>query len=154
MIASTPAINPFLWFDGQAKDAAEFYTSVFPDSEILSIQKISTGPAEGKHLVEFRLGDVTFGAVDGGPMYQLTPAISFVISCENQEEIDYYWDALTANGTPSQCGWLEDQFGISWQVVPSILPDLMARNPKAVTDAFLPMQKLDVAQLQKASKAS
>lgn len=85
-------------------------------------------------------------------MYQLTPAISFVISCENQEEIDYYWDALTANGTPSQCGWLEDQFGISWQVVPSILPDLMARSPKAVTEAFLPMKKLDIATLQKAAE--
>ena len=154
MITTAPAINPFLWFDGQAKEAAEFYTSVFPDSEVLSIEEITTGPAKGNHLVEFRIGNLKFGAVDGGPMYKPTPAISFVINCDSQEEIDYYWEKLTEDGTPSQCGWLEDKFGLSWQVVPSILPELMARNPKAVTEAFLPMQKLDIAQLQKASEAS
>ena len=85
-------------------------------------------------------------------MYKLTPAVSFVISCQDQEEIDYYWDALTEGGSPSQCGWLEDKFGVSWQVVPFILPELMACNPKAVTEAFLPMQKLDIAVLKRAAE--
>lgn len=150
---TSPKVSPFLWFDGKSRQAAEFYVSVFPNSRILSVSEISSGPAEGGALVEFEIDGQKFGAVDGGPMYRFTPAISFVINCDSQEEIDHFWDRLSEDGQPGQCGWLQDKFGLSWQVIPAILPDLMEGNGAAVMDALLEMRKLDIEELRRAAQA-
>lgn len=147
-----PKISPFLWYDGQSEEAAEFYVSVFPGSRLLSVSKLETGPAEGNSFVEFEIGGQSFSAVDGGPMYKFTPAVSFVIACDTQEEIDHYWNRLSEGGAKSQCGWLEDKFGLSWQVVPSMLGELMERNHKAVMEALLSMQKIDLGDLRRAAE--
>ena len=142
-------ITPFLWFDGQAEAAARHYVSLFPDSKLLGVNPLPSGPGEGAALVEFELEGLKFTALDGGPMYKLTPAVSFVVSCETQEEIDHYWDGLLAGGGEwQQCGWLVDAFGLSWQIVPAELPQLMARAPEPVTDALLGMVKIDLARLR------
>ena len=151
---TTPKVHPFLWFDGRAEEAARFYVSVFPGSRMLKVERAQSGPGEGAAVVEFEIGGQRFGAVDGGPMYTLTPAISFVVSCESQDEIDYFWDRLSEDGTQSQCGWLEDRFGVSWQVVPAALGELMERDPERVTEALLAMQKIDIEQLRLASQGS
>ena len=153
-MTATPKISPFLWFDGQAREAAEFYVSVFPDSKMLSAADVTAGPAEDGAVVEFEIGGQRFGAVDGGPMFKFNPAVSFVVACDSQEEIDHYWDRLSEGGSPGQCGWLEDRFGLSWQVVPSTLSDLMAANPGPVMEALLAMRKIDVEELRRVSKAA
>ncbi len=153
MMRASPKVSPFLWFDGRSVEAAEFYVSVFPNSRILSVSVISEGPAKGQAIVEFELDGQKFGAVDGGPMYSFTPAVSFVVACESQEEIDYYWDRLSEDGEPGRCGWLEDKFGVSWQVTPSMLPDLMAGNASKVTEAILAMDKIDIETLRRASES-
>lgn len=153
-MSETPKVHPFLWFDGRAEEAARFYVSVFPDSRMLKVERVQSGPGEGAAVVEFEVGVQRFGAVDGGPMYTLTPAISFVVSCDSQDEIDYFWDRLSEDGTQSQCGWLEDRFGVSWQVVPAALGELMERDPERVTEALLTMQKIDIEQLRLASQGS
>ncbi|MCY4112316.1 MAG: VOC family protein [Chloroflexi bacterium] len=152
-MATTSKLSPFLWFDGRSEEAAEFYVSVFPNSRILSVSVISEGPAKGEALVEFELDGQKFGAVDGGPMFDFTPAVSFVVSCDSQEEIDYYWDRLSEDGEPGRCGWLEDKFGLSWQVTPSILPALMAGNTSKLMEALLAMDKLDIEALRRASES-
>ena len=152
-MTATPKISPFLWFDGQAREAAEFYVSVFPDSKMLSAADVTAGPAEDGAVVEFEIGGQRFGAVDGGPMFKFNPAVSFVVACDSQEEIDHYWARLSEGGSPGQCGWLEDRFGLSWQVVPSTLSDLMAANPGPVMEALLAMHKIDVEELRAVSKA-
>lgn len=144
-------IHPFLWFDRQAEEAAKFYVSVFPSSRIVQVEKISTGPAEGGAIVEFELDGQRFGAVDGGPMYRFTPAVSFVVECETQEEIDYYWERLTAGGRTQPCGWLVDKFGLSWQVIPAGLGEIMEPAPTAVAEALLEMTKIDIAALRRAA---
>ena len=146
-------ISPFLWFDGRAEEAANFYVSLFPNSRMLSVERLTVGPAAGNAVVEFELDGLKFGGVDGGPMYKLSPAISFIIPCDSQEEIDYYWDRLSDGGTPNQCGWVEDKFGVSWQVTPSMMPELMANHPDAVLEAMLQMQKIDIEQLRRAGEA-
>ena len=153
-MSATPKVHPSLWFDGRAEEAARFYVSVFPDSRMLKVERVSSGPGEGAAVVEFEIGGQRFGGVDGGPMYKLTPAISFVVPCDSQEEIDYYWDRLSEGGTQSQCGWLEDQFGVSWQVVPAMLGELVEGNPERVMEALLTMQKIDIEELRRASKSS
>ena len=150
-MAVRPKISPFLWFDGRCMEAARFYVSVFPNSRIIGDEELQSGPAEGSAFVEFEIEGAYFAAVDGGPMYQFTPAISFVVQCDSQEEIDYYWNALSEDGMPEQCGWLRDKFGVSWQIVPSMLGELMERNPAAVMDALLQMVKIDIAKLREAS---
>ncbi len=145
-------LTPFLWFDGQARQAAEFYVSLFQNSRILGAEQLASGPAEGSALVEFELEGFRFQALDGGPMYKFTPAVSFVIACDSQEEIDHFWDGFSKEGTPGPCGWIEDKFGLSWQVVPSMLPTLMQKNPASVTEALLSMGKLDIEQLRQASE--
>ncbi len=129
-----------LWFDGQAKAAAEFYCSIFKDSKILS---------ENPMVVMFELNGTKFMGLNGGPKYKFTPATSFVIDCESQAEIDHYWEKLGDGGTYSQCGWLDDKYGISWQIVPSILGSLMADPNKSprVIEAFLKMTKFDIETL-------
>lgn len=145
-------IRPNLWFDGQAEAAANFYVSIFKNASILSVDNIATGPAEGNRIVTFELEGLRFTAFDAGPHFQFSPAISFEISCESQQEIDYFWQKLSEGGQTQQCGWLQDQFGLSWQVAPAELPQLMQKNPKAVMDAYLAMTKIDIAQLRAAAQ--
>ncbi len=144
-------ISPSLWFDGRAREAAEFYAGVFPDSRILSASEIGTGPGEGGAVVEFELDGLRFEAFDGGPMFSFTPAISLVVACETQDEIDHFWERLSEGGAPGQCGWLEDRFGLSWQVVPAVLGELMANAPERVMGALLEMQKIEIEALRRAA---
>ena len=150
-------ITPFLWFDGRAEEAANFYVSVFENAKILSISRYpedSPGPAGTVMTVEFALDGQAFIALNGGPEYTFTPAISFSIDCKDQAEVDHYWDRLSEGGKPIQCGWLQDKFGLSWQVVPSLLPELLKSEDEAKSDAvmqaMLTMVKLDVKALQDA----
>jgi predicted 3-demethylubiquinone-9 3-methyltransferase (glyoxalase superfamily) len=133
-------IYPCLWFDGQAKVAAEFYCSIFKNSKILSGNPM---------VVNFELNGFKFMGLNGGPTYKFSPANSYVIECETQEEIDHYWEKLGKGGIYNQCGWLDDKFGVSWQIVPSILGKLMSDSNKApkVVEAFLKMTKFDIETL-------
>ena len=153
-----PKITPFLWFDDNAEEAMEFYTAVFPNSSIGEIHRFGPevpGP-EGKALyATMTLDGTDVMVLNGGPYFSFTEAISLYVDCQDQAEVDYYWDALTADGgEPSQCGWLKDKFGLSWQIVPKALEELSTDpNPAksaAVTQAMLQMTKIDVAQLQEA----
>ena len=139
----TNQMYPCLWFDGQAKAAAEYYCSIFKNSRIL---------AQNPMVVTFELNGNKFMGLNGGPKYKFTPATSFVIECETQEEIDYYWNKLGDGGRYDQCGWLDDKFGVSWQVVPAVLHKLMAEPDKAprVIEAFMKMSKFDIKTLVEA----
>ncbi len=152
-------ITPCLWFDSQAEEAAIFYTSIFRNSKIESISRYTSegkeihGQKEGTVLtVNFTINGQAFTALNGGPIFKFSEAISFQVFCDTQEEIDYYWDKLTAGGEEGQCGWLKDKFGVSWQIVPSILPKLITDPSKAekVTKAFMQMKKFDIAKLKQA----
>ncbi|MGE5479969.1 MAG: VOC family protein [Chloroflexota bacterium] len=137
-------IYPCLWFDGNAKEAAEFYCSVFPNSKILN---------ETPVVVNFELNGAKFMGLNGGPEFKFTEAVSFVINCGTQEEIDSYWDKLTADGGQEiECGWLRDKYGLCWQVVPTALEELMADPVKGqnVMNALLKMKKLDIEKLKQA----
>ena len=146
-------IHPFLWFDGQAEEAARFYVSIFENSRIVHVEKISTGPAEGGAIVEFELEGQRFGGVDGGPMYSFSPAVSVVVECESQDEIDYFWERLSEGGQTQPCGWLVDKFGLSWQVIPAGLGEIMEPAPKAAMAALLEMTKIDIEGLRRAAGA-
>ena len=137
------SIYPCLWFDGQAKEAAEFYCSVFKNAKILS---------DTPMVVTFELNGKKFMGLNGGPKFKFTEAVSFVVECETQEEIDNYWSRLTEGGQESMCGWLKDKFGLSWQIVPSILSKLMSDPERAprVMQAFMQMKKFDIEKLEKA----
>jgi predicted 3-demethylubiquinone-9 3-methyltransferase (glyoxalase superfamily) len=148
-------ITPFLWFDNQAEEAARFYVSVFKNAEVVHIShygKAGPGPAGSVMVVAFRLDGQDFLALNGGSQYTFTEATSFLIDCESQEEVDYYWDKLTEGGEPGPCGWLKDKFGLSWQVVPGILTDFLHDDDPAKADrvmqAMLQMGKIDIARLQ------
>lgn len=145
-------IRPNLWFDGHAEAAANFYVSIFKNAAILSVDDISAGPAEGNKIVTFELEGLQFTAFDAGPHFQFSPAVSFEIACDSQAEIDYFWQKLAQDGQTQQCGWLQDRFGLSWQVAPAELPQLMHKNPKAVIEAYLAMTKVDIAQLRAAAQ--
>jgi predicted 3-demethylubiquinone-9 3-methyltransferase (glyoxalase superfamily) len=136
-------IYPCLWFDGQAKEAADFYCTVFKDSKILS---------ENSMVVNFELNGKKFMALNGGPHFKFNEAVSFVVECDTQEEIDHYWNKLTEGGSESMCGWLKDKYGVSWQIVPAVLGKLMSDPEKAprVVQAFLKMKKFDIEALLKA----
>lgn len=151
-MAAISRIRPNLWFDGQAEAAAKFYVSVFKNARILSIENIAAGPAEGNKIVAFELEGLCFLAFDAGPHFKFSLAVSFEIACDSQEEIDYYWQKLAHRGQTQQCGWLQDQFGLSWQITPAELPQLMQKNPKAVMEAYLAMTKIDIAQLRAAQQ--
>jgi predicted 3-demethylubiquinone-9 3-methyltransferase (glyoxalase superfamily) len=150
-------ISPFLWFDSNAEEAANFYVSVFKNSEILEVSRSGEGgpgPAGQAFVVNFNLDGQEFKALNGGPMFKFTEAVSFMIDCADQAEVDYYWDKLTEGGEESQCGWLKDRFGLSWQVTPTNLGDLIG-GPDPVKanramQAMLKMTKLDIATLQAA----
>lgn len=152
-------ISPCLWFDSQAEEAALFYTSIFKDSVIQQINYYTNegseihGQVPGKVMtVNFKLNGQTFTALNGGPLFQFSEAISFQVFCETQEEIDYYWDKLTEGGCEVECGWLKDKFGLSWQIVPTILSELLADPLKAerVTQVFMQMKKFDIEKLKQA----
>jgi predicted 3-demethylubiquinone-9 3-methyltransferase (glyoxalase superfamily) len=151
-------ITPFLWFDTQAEEAANFYVSIFKDAEILSVSHYgegSPGPAGSVMTVAFRLAGQEFTALNGGPHFTFTEALSFVIDCGAQDEVDHYWDALTADGgEPSQCGWLKDKYGLSWQITPRVLIELLQDEDREranrVMQAMLRMTKIDIAKLQEA----
>lgn len=152
-----PKITPMLWFDNNAEDAAQFYTSIFKNSKILQVSRYGDagpGPKGQAMVVRFQLEGQEFLALNGGPQYKFTEAISFVVNCETQEEVDYYWDRLSAGGKEVQCGWLRDRFGLSWQVTPTILPRLLQDPDPAksqrVMRAMLGMVKLDIAALRRA----
>lgn len=156
---SAKPITPCLWFDSQAEEAANLYTSVFKNSKIESISRYGKEgfevhrQKEGTVMtVAFRINDQPFLALNGGPVFKFNEAVSFQVFCETQEEIDHYWNKLTEGGSESQCGWLKDKFGVSWQIIPSILPELMSDPSRAgrVTKAFLQMKKFDIEKLKNA----
>ena len=154
-------ITPFLWFDNQAEEAARFYVSVFGNSRILkTVRYGETGPGTAGSVmtVAFELNGVPFTALNGGPLFHFSEAVSFVVNCQSQAEVDTLWEKLSAGGRPSRCGWLKDKFGLSWQIVPTALPVLLA-DPDPVKSqrtmqAMLKMDKLDIAALEKAHAGS
>ncbi|MFZ5879004.1 MAG: VOC family protein [Chloroflexota bacterium] len=150
-------ITPFLWFDNQAEEAVNFYTSVFKNSKILSIARYGEagpGPAGAVMTANFELNGQEFVALNGGPVFKFTEAISFVVNCETQAEVDHYWEKLSEGGEKSRCGWLKDKFGLSWQIVPTVLGELMGdsdpERAKRVALAMLEMDKLDIGLLRAA----
>jgi len=154
-------ITPCLWFDTEGEEAANFYTSLFPNSKILEIARYgSAGPrAEGTVMtVSFELKGQEFVALNGGPDFKFSEAISFQVSCESQEEVDRYWSALAEGGEEGPCGWLKDRFGLSWQIVPTRLPELLAdpdrEKSQRVMKAMLGMRKIEIPELERAAAAA
>jgi predicted 3-demethylubiquinone-9 3-methyltransferase (glyoxalase superfamily) len=142
-----PRITPYLWFDSNAEEAVEFYLAIFKNSRRLdALRQPDTGRAV--LTIAFELDGQTFTALNGGPYFKFTEAISFVVRCDSQEEVDEYWAKLSAGGREGQCGWLKDKFGVSWQIVPGVLPDLI-RHPAAMA-AMLKMRKIEIAELERA----
>jgi predicted 3-demethylubiquinone-9 3-methyltransferase (glyoxalase superfamily) len=145
-------ITPFLWFDGQAEEAMNFYVSIFKNSKIVSLHRMG----EGGQVMggTFQLDGQEFFALNGGPQYTFTPAISLFVNCETQQEVDELWEKLSAGGEGGRCGWLKDRFGLSWQIIPSVLGKMMqdhrAGNSKKAVEAMLKMNKLDIQTLQQA----
>ncbi len=159
-------ITPFLWFDNQAEEAVDFYTSIFKNSKIgkitrypKSAEEVSGKPAGSVMTVEFKLEDQEFTAINGGPPFKFTEAVSFVINCRTQEELDYYWAKLTEEGDKQAqiCGWLKDKFGLSWQIVPTVLAKMLQdKDPKKserVMKVLLQMKKINVEDLRKAYRS-
>ncbi|ESS73119.1 3-demethylubiquinone-9 3-methyltransferase [Methyloglobulus morosus KoM1] len=153
-------ITPFLWFDNQAEEAMNFYVSIFKNSRVLGVNRYGEGAPMPKGTVmtaSFELDGQAFTALNGGPIFKFSPAISFVVHCETQAEVDHYWDKLSAGGKEGQCAWLEDKFGVSWQVVPNALIELLGNPDPAkagqVMQAMLQMKKIDIAALQRAYEA-
>jgi predicted 3-demethylubiquinone-9 3-methyltransferase (glyoxalase superfamily) len=148
-------ITPFLWFDDRAEEAVELYTSIFKNSKIKEVSRYGEagpGPAGQVMTVNFEIEGQEFIALNGGPVFKFTEAVSFVVNCETQEEVDDLWEKLTDGGEEVQCGWLKDKFGLSWQIVPTKLGELMGDpdpvKAQRVTQAMLQMKKLDIAGLQ------
>ncbi len=147
-------ITPYLWYDHDAQAAVDLYVSLFPNSRVISVERIPSGPGEDGAIVEFELDGQRMTAFDGGPMFKFSEAVSFVVSCETQEEIDHYWYGLSAGGETQQCGWLKDPYGLSWQIVPAALAELIEAAPQAVMDALLQMSKIEIEPLRRAVKES
>jgi predicted 3-demethylubiquinone-9 3-methyltransferase (glyoxalase superfamily) len=150
-------ITTFLWYDDKAEEAVNHYLRIFPDSKINRVLRYTEGgmgPAGSVMTIDFELAGQEFTALNGGPHFQFTEAISLVVNCNSQEEVDHYWNRLLEGGRESQCGWLKDKFGLSWQIVPTMLIDMLADNDSArvarVTQAMLKMVKLDLKKLQAA----
>ena len=154
-------ITPFLWFDNKAEEAAKFYVSIFKNSKIVSITPYgeagaaATGKPKGTvMIVTFQLDGQEFVAINGGPVFTFSPAISLVVNCKTQDEVDWFWDKLSEGGEKEQCGWLKDRYGISWQIVPTLLGDMLQeKDPKkseGVMKAMLQMNKIDIKALQQA----
>ena len=158
-MAMQQKITPFLWYAREAEEAAEFYTRIFPDSRIVRVTTMQSespsGPPGSVKVVEFVLFGQTFTAMSAGPLDPFNHAISFVVSCDTQDELDRYWNALLeGGGAPEQCGWLKDRFGLSWQIVPTVLGEMMSdpdkSRSKRTSDAMMKMVKLDIAALKAA----
>lgn len=155
-------ITPFLWFDKQAEEAAQFYVSIFKNSKILHVSRYGDagpGPKGSVMVINFQLAGQEFTALNGGPLFRFSEAFSFVVNCENQQEVDEHWSKLTSGGgQESQCGWLKDKFGFSWQIVPTALGRLMSDKDPAkgnrVMQALLQMKKIDIATLEEAAKGA
>jgi predicted 3-demethylubiquinone-9 3-methyltransferase (glyoxalase superfamily) len=152
-----PKITPFLWYDNQAEDAATLYTSIFPNSRITRVTRYGEsgpGPAGSAMTVVFELDGQEFIALNGGPIFEFTEAVSFSIDCSSQEEVDHYWERLSEGGEESQCGWLKDRFGLSWQVNPRVLGDMLSdpdpARARRVMEAMLRMKKIEIAELRRA----
>ena len=152
MSDTTPQITPFLWLDGCAQEAAEFYVSVFRDSRIIDDTALPDDPGAGSHVVSFVIKGQRFTAFDGIPAYEFTPAISFVVNCDSQEEIDAYWGRLAGDGSPIQCGWIQDKFGVHWQIIPTELTSMLQDDTRAtaVLNELLQMVKIDSERLRHA----
>jgi predicted 3-demethylubiquinone-9 3-methyltransferase (glyoxalase superfamily) len=151
-------ITPFLWFDNQAEEAANFYVSIFKDSKVLSLMRCGDagpGPKGSVLTAEFELEGQQFTALNGGPQFKFTEAISLVVNCTSQEEVDYYWEKLTAGGQEVQCGWLKDKYGLSWQITPTILIELLQdKDPQKanrVMEAMMKMVKIDIETIKRAA---
>lgn len=147
-----PKLTPFLWFEQHAEEAAAFYTSVFPNSKIIGK---SPGPGGGVLTVSFELDGKPFVGLNGGPKYKFTEAVSFVIDCPTQDDVDYYWSKLSDGGQEQQCGWLKDKYGVSWQVIPDSLIELLndpdpGRSQRAI-QSMLKMRRIDIAEIRRAS---
>ncbi|HUR81835.1 MAG TPA: VOC family protein [Thermoanaerobaculia bacterium] len=157
-------ITPNLWFDRQAEEAARFYVSIFPNSKITNLTRFPPEVAKAAQMpeatvmtVSFELDGNAFLGLNGGPIFKFSEAVSFIVDCKDQEEVDYFWDRLTAGGgEPGQCGWLKDRFGLSWQIVPSVLPKLMTQSDpekqRKVGAAMMKMKKIDIAALEQAAE--
>jgi len=153
-----PNITPFLWFDNNAEEAAQFYTSIFKNSRMRDVRRYGDGgpgPKGTAMTVSFSLEGQEFTALNGGPLFKFNESISFVVHCKTQEEVDYFWDKLSEGGDKKaqQCGWLTDKYGASWQVVPRGMAEMMTGDPQKVQRAFkamLQMKKLDIAELKRA----
>jgi len=150
-------ITPFLWFDRNAEEAVNFYTSIFKDSKIITVARYGEsgpGPKGSVMTVSFTINGQKFMALNGGPEFKFTEAVSFMVQCDTQQEIDHYWEKLSEGGEKSQCGWLKDRFGLSWQITPAILGELMndkdPQKTNRVMQAVMKMRKLDINQLKQA----
>jgi predicted 3-demethylubiquinone-9 3-methyltransferase (glyoxalase superfamily) len=147
-------ITPHLWFDKEAVEAANFYCGVFPDSRVVNVTTLHDTPSGDCDVVSFELAGQPFMAISAGPLFKFNEAISFVVPCATQAEIDYYWQQLSAVPEAEQCGWVKDKYGVSWQITPVAMDDMLAHGtPEQIdrlTQAFLPMKKLDLATLQRA----
>lgn len=147
-------ITPFIWFDKEAAAAAKFYASVFKDAKIIDSTMLENTPSGTVEIITLELFGQEYQLMSAGPFVKINEAISFVVNCENQEEIDYYWEKLSADPNAEQCGWLKDKFGVSWQIVPTVMYEMQKTRDKKklarVTEAFLKMKKFDIAELQKA----
>jgi predicted 3-demethylubiquinone-9 3-methyltransferase (glyoxalase superfamily) len=153
-------ITPFLWFDGQAEEAANFYVSIFKNSKMGNISRYGDagpGPKGSVMSVTFQIEGQEFFALNGGPHFKFTPAISFFVNCETQQEVDDLWEKLSAGGRTDRCGWLQDKFGLSWQIIPTVLGQLLGdKDPeraKRAMQAMLQMTKIDIQKLQRAAEA-
>ena len=154
VLESAPRITPFLWFDGNAEEAVDFYLSVFKNSRKLEVFRnngAAPGPADGILTIAFELDGARFTALNGGPTYKFNESVSFVVHCDTQEEIDYYWSKLTDGGTEIACGWLRDKFGLAWQITPGRISELI-RTPKQM-QAMMGMKKLIIAELERAAQS-
>jgi predicted 3-demethylubiquinone-9 3-methyltransferase (glyoxalase superfamily) len=154
-------ITPFLWFDQQAEEAASFYASIFPNSQIVKVVRCGAagpGPPGSALTVEFQLDGQSFVALNGGPVFKFTEAISFVVNCQTQDELDSYWEKLSAGGSEIQCGWLKDKFGLCWQIVPTVFWELVSaadsKKSDGVMKAMMSMKKLDIRALKDAYEKS
>ena len=150
-------ITPFLWFDGQAEEAAKFYVSIFKNSKIGTVNRYGDhgpGPKGTVMIATFQIDGQDFIALNGGPQFKISPAISFVVNCETQEEVDHFWEKLSEGGSKQQCGWLQDKFGVSWQIVPTALARLMSDPDREksgrVMGALMQMTKIEIRKLQEA----
>lgn len=154
MVTIKPKIVPHLWYDKEAKEAAEFYCSIFPDSKITNITTLHDTPSGDCDIVSFELSGEPFMAISAGPLFKFNESISFIVYCDTQEQIDYYWKKLSADPKAEMCGWLKDKYGLSWQITPAGMDEMMRNGSKEqiahVTQAFLKMKKFDIAELHKA----